>query len=115
MPWVEPFVHQASDRHRRGAVGRSTRAVACALTNMPRPLELLHPVEKVHNFFLKKKTIQAVTSLFFLETNLSHDGPHRSQGDFCVSMIGRGGALRCKNPRHAQLKRRGGSKGTRMQ
>ena len=54
MPWVEPFVHQASDRHRRGAVGTSTRAVACALTNMPRPLELLHPVEKVHNFFTKK-------------------------------------------------------------
>ena len=34
MPWVEPFVHQASDRHRRGAVGTSTRAVACALTNI---------------------------------------------------------------------------------
>ena len=35
-----------------------------------------------------------MTSLL-LETNLSHDGPHRSQCDFCVSMIGRA-ALRCK-------------------
>ena len=47
MPWVEPIVHQASDRHRRGAVGTSTRAVACALTSKPRPQELLfHPVEE---------------------------------------------------------------------
>ena len=107
MPWVEPFVHQASDRHRRGAVGTSTRAVACALTNIC--------FTQLKRFiFLKKKnkTIQAVTSLFFLETNLSHDGPHRSQGDFCVSMIGRGGALRCKNQRDcctdcSQYKRRG--------
>ena len=29
--------------------------------------ELLQPVEKVQNFCFKKKTIQAVTSLFFLE------------------------------------------------
>ena len=35
--------------------------------------------------------IQTVTSLFFLETNLSLT----FQGDFCVSMIGRA-ALRCK-------------------
>ena len=52
--------------------------------------------------------IQTVTSLFFLETNLSLT----FQGDFCVSMIGRA-ALRCKKrgvkrcaALHEQLKRR---------
>ena len=53
--------------------------------------ETLLEGEKAENKIIQR--IQAVTSLFFLETNLSHDGPHRSQGDFCVSMIGRGPAL----------------------
>ena len=61
--------------------------------------------KKKNNFFL-----------FFQETHqVKRVRPHRQQGDFCVSMIRRGGALRCKNPRHAQFKRGGGSKGTRMQ
>ena len=67
MPWVEPFVHQASDRHRRGAVGTSTRAVACALTSKPRLQELLlHPVEEVQNFFFfeKKKNIDPGSDVF---------------------------------------------------
>ena len=49
MPWVEPFVHQASDRHRRGAVGTSTRAVACDLTN------ICFTKLKRFTFFFKKK------------------------------------------------------------
>ena len=108
MPWVEPFVHQASDRHRRGAVGTSTRAVACALTN------ICFTKLKRFTFFIKKKKHPGSDVFVFLgnkpvsrrSTSLTF------QGDFCVSMIGRGGALRCKNQRDcctdcSQCKRRG--------
>ena len=41
--------------------------------------ETLVEREKDEFFFLKKLATQTVTSLFFPETNLSHDGPHRSR------------------------------------
>ena len=40
--------------------------------------ELLHPGEMAQ-IKINRKTIQTVTSLFFLETNMSYDGPHRSR------------------------------------
>ena len=47
------------------ALGRLLEAQAHATQ------ELLHPDEKAQNFFFLKKTIQTVTSLFFLETCLA--------------------------------------------
>ena len=125
---LDSLVHTGNTR----AVGTSTRAVACALTSKPRPQELLlDPVEEGSGCGPAGLVPRAAASWadrassctflvadsdcrqqrhFFPETNLSHDGPHRSQGDFCVSMIGRA-ALRCKNAEsrdvlREQLKRR---------
>ena len=109
MPWVEPFVHQASDCHRRGAVGTSTRAVACALTN------ICFTQLKRFTFFLKKKKNHPGSDVFVFLGNKPVSRRSTSltlQGDFCVSMIGRA-ALRCKKMRLAQLKRRGGMKDRR--
>ena len=92
MPWVEPFVHQASDRHRRGAVGTSTRAVACALTNI-----CFTKLKRFTFFFLKKKNDPGSDVFVFLGNKpVSRRSTSLTlQGDFCVSMIGRA-ALRCK-------------------
>ena len=58
-------------------------------------------------FEKKETTTQTVTSLQFLETNLSHDGPHRSRSKVISASEWLEAALRCKKTRLAQLRRRG--------
>ena len=48
------------------------------LRRMPRK-SCFTQVKRLKKIFQKKKAIQTVTSLFFLETNLSHGGPHCSR------------------------------------